>query len=160
MADSYNKTSYDSSPQEVNEPSLVYGQNIAVSIPNLLNDKFALIAQIKKGFSYITFDKIYDTLPYTLEEWSGLLGISLKSLHRYKSENRTFKPLQSEKIMEIAEVSILCQDVFGDKKMFTTWFSRPSQALGGLSPKELVADSYGKQLVMDELYRIEHGIFA
>lgn len=159
MSNSY-KTPDDGFSQEVNEPSLIYGRNMAMNIPNLLDDKFALIAQIKKGFSYITFDKIYMTLPYSLEEWSGLLGISLKSLHRYKSENRTFKPLQSEKIMEIAEVSILGQDVFGDNQMFTTWFSRPSQAFGGLSPKELVADSYGKQLVMDELYRIDHGIFA
>lgn len=156
MASSHN----DKTNNEVNEPYLTYGQAPSMDINSLLDDKFVLIAQIKKGFSYLTFSNISDALPYTLEEWGSLLGLSLKSMHRYKSENRTFKPLQSEKIMEIAEVSILGQEVFGDQEKFTLWFGRPSQALGGLSPKELVADSYGKQLVIDELQRIEHGIFA
>jgi uncharacterized protein (DUF2384 family) len=36
----------------------------------------------------------------------------------------------------------------------------PSYALGGMKPMDMLRDSYGKELVMGELTRINHGILV
>ena len=50
--------------------------------------------------------------------------------------------------------------VFDTKEQFYLWLTTPSYALGNLKPSELLKDSYGKELVMGELNRIDKGIFV
>jgi putative toxin-antitoxin system antitoxin component (TIGR02293 family) len=70
-----------------------------------------------------------------------------------------FKSLQSEKILELAEVTSLGAAVFDTEEQFYLWLSTPSFALGNLKPIELLKDSYGKEMVINELNRIDQGIF-
>ena len=86
--------------------------------------------------------------------------MSTKSLQRYKSDARAFKPIHSEKIIEMAEVTEIGVEVFGDMEKFKQWLYTPNFALGKMPPMDLLADSYGKDLVISELNRINHGIFA
>jgi len=51
-------------------------------------------------------------------------------------------------------------DVFESPKNFFLWLQLPSVALGNVLPAELIKDSFGRELVLDELIRIEHGVFA
>ena len=50
--------------------------------------------------------------------------------------------------------------MFDSTEQFYLWLNTPSYALGNLKPAELLKDSYGKELVMGELNRIEQGIFV
>ena len=65
-----------------------------------------------------------------------------------------------KKIIELAEVTNYGKEVFDSTEQFYLWLNTPSYALGNLKPTELLKDSYGKELVMGELNRIEQGIFA
>ena len=49
--------------------------------------------------------------------------------------------------------------MFGSQENLYQWLSRINHALGDMLPIELLKDSYGKELVIDELNRIDHGIF-
>jgi uncharacterized protein (DUF2384 family) len=40
------------------------------------------------------------------------------------------------------------------------WLNTPNFALGKLKPIELLKDSYGKEMVIGELVRVNHGIFV
>jgi len=51
-------------------------------------------------------------------------------------------------------------DVFESRDNFLSWFATPNTALGGKIPSDLVSLQTGAQLVMDELTRIDHGVFA
>ena len=51
-------------------------------------------------------------------------------------------------------------EVFGSPDNFKRWFAAPNIALGGMAPNEIVNLKNGLQMVMDELGRIEHGVFA
>lgn len=51
-------------------------------------------------------------------------------------------------------------EVFGSLENFKRWFATPNIALGGLVPSDLVNSQNVLQMVMDELGRIEHGVFA
>ena len=71
-----------------------------------------------------------------------------------------FKPLQSEKIIELAEVTALGNAVFDSQQQFYLWLITPSFALGNMQPIELLKDSYGKEMVVNELNKIDNGIFV
>jgi len=60
----------------------------------------------------------------------------------------------------LAEVTQLGETVFDSQEQFYNWLKRPNQALGNMKPLELLKDSYGKELVVNELTRIDQGIFV
>lgn len=131
------------------------------SFSDFIDDKILVIKSIRRGISFKLFKAILSFSPFTEEEWAEYLNISSKSLQRYRKTNGFhFKPIHSEKILEIAEVTAFGKEVFQDTVQFYDWLNTPSLALNHLTPAELLKDSYGKELVMAELSRIDHGIFA
>lgn len=57
------------------------------------------------------------------------------------------------------EILSKAESVFKSKSKALSWMKSPSLALGGKSPNELI--ELGEyQLVIDELNRIEHGIYS
>ena len=131
-----------------------------ITYHELLSNKMLLIMLIRKGIPYSFFDLIQHAAPFTEEDWANFLDISTKSLQRYKQLARQFKPNQSEKILEMAEVTNVGLEVFGNMEKFKLWLDTPNYALGSLKPMELLKDSYGKEMVIGELTRINHGIFV
>lgn len=125
-----------------------------------LSDKMLIVLAIKEGIPYSMFDKIQSNAPFSLNYWCETLNISTKSLHRYHIANEKFKPIHSEKIIELAEVTELGKNVFGGIEKFRLWLETPNFSLGNLKPLELLKDSYGKEMVVSELTRIDHGILA
>lgn len=59
----------------------------------------------------------------------------------------------------MAEVMQIGLEVFGDAERLKLWLNTPNFALGNLKPVELLKDSYGKEKVINELTKINHGIF-
>jgi len=132
-----------------------------ITYENFLEDKMLITDAIRKGIPYSLFELIQNYTPFTEKDWASFLHISTKSLQRYKTSSEYhFKPLQSEKIIEMAEVTKAGLDVFGNMEKLKLWLSTPNYALGKLKPIELLKDSYGKELVISELTRINHGILV
>lgn len=130
------------------------------SLNSLFEDKLSLISLIRKGIPYKLFEKISKFTQFNEKDWASILSISPKSMQRYKQSNKSFKPIQSEKIIEMAEVVKLGMEVFGNQDKFNLWLDTPNFALGKYKPKELIKDSYGKELVISELNHINYGIFC
>jgi len=126
----------------------------------LFNDKIRTSEAIENGLPYKDFRKIFDIAPFTEDFWANALGISLRSLHRYKQNKTKFKPLQAEKIIEMAEVTGIGKKVFGNNEKFSLWLETPNFVFEGKKPMELLKNSYGKELVISELTQIDQGIFV
>lgn len=132
-----------------------------ISFSDFFENKILIINAIREGIPYDLFDKIKDVTPFTEDDWATYLNVSKKTLMRHRNETDfSFKPIHTEKIIELAEVTRLGKEVFDSTEQFYLWLNTPSFALGNLNPAELLKDSYGKEMVMNELNRIEHGIFA
>lgn len=127
---------------------------------DFFSNKMLMIFVIREGVPYSFFNLIQDLTPFTDENWADFLDISTKSLHRYKQTSKSFKSIHSEKIIEMAEVTNVGMDVFGDMEKFKLWLETPNFSLGNLKPIELLKDSYGKELVISELTRINYGILS
>ena len=58
---------------------------------------------------------------------------------------------------ELLDRAVEC---FGDFDKALEWLRTPNAALRGLAPVKVATDPEGRQAILDELGRIEHGIFA
>jgi len=146
---------------KVSDKGMGYMTRKEITYSDFLSDKMLIILAIRAGIPYSLFDLIQDFTPFSEKDWASFLDISTKSLQRYRqTTGHHFKPLQSEKIIEIAEVTKTGMEVFGDLDKLKGWLNTPSFALGGHKPLALLKDSYGKDLVLAELTRISHGILV
>lgn len=135
--------------------------NKKITYDQFLKNKMLIVHAIREGIPYELFNLIKEITPFNEQDWASFLGISTKSLQRNKiKEDFIFKPLQSEKILELAEVTSLGNNVFDTEAQFYMWLKTSSFALGNLQPIELLRDSYGKEMVVNELNRIDQGIFV
>lgn len=158
--------------QQVNEALQMYARQISpypletlqytdMHSSDFFANKMLVIRTIREGLPYSLFQKIKDIAPFTDEDWADYLNISSKTLQRHRKESQfQFKPIHTEKIIELAEATHLGNAVFDSMQQFYQWLHTPSYALGNIKPFELLKDSYGKELVMAELHRIDEGIFA
>jgi putative toxin-antitoxin system antitoxin component (TIGR02293 family) len=121
---------------------------------------FNIIQSVREGLPYYAFENYASKSPFNLAEWSEFLGLSERSLHRYKKEQKPFNKIHSERIIEIVLLLRKGVEVFGNEKKFAIWMESQIVALGGIKPKDLLDSSFGIRLLNDELTRIAYGIFA
>lgn len=132
-----------------------------VPLTRFFSDRMMVVDVIRQGIPTSLFMSIKDLTPFSDQEWSDFLDISLKSLQRYKKESDyVFRSIHSEKIIELMEVTVVGLEVFDSAEDFGAWLNATSHALGDRRPIELLRDSYGKELVLSELQRIDQGVFA
>jgi putative toxin-antitoxin system antitoxin component (TIGR02293 family) len=138
-----------------------YSRRKKIDYPTFLNDKFLVARAVKRGVPFDLFEEIKSNAPFSDQQWSEYLHINIRTLQRYnKEKDHVFKPLQSEKIFELAEVIHTGYKVFDSPEDLSTWLNSPSLALGNIKPVSLLDSSYGIDLVLAELNRIEYGVFA
>ena len=142
-----------------NDKELIFSKK-NITYVDFFSNKMLLIHIIREGVPYSFFNLIQHYTPFTENDWASFLDLSTKSLQRYKQTSKQFKSIQSEKIIEMAEVTNIGLDVFGSMDKFKLWLDTPNFSLGNLKPIELLKDSYGKEMVIGELTRINHGILA
>lgn len=128
---------------------------------SFFKNKMLVVKTIRKGIPFAIFSLIKKITPFSDEDWANYLNLSTKTLQRYKNEQGfLFKPIHTEKILELTEVTNMGIQVFDDLDSFHDWLNTASLALGNNKPAALLQDSYGKELVLAALNRIEHGIFV
>lgn len=137
----------------VNDPAVSY---------EVTDDRrmYNLIELVRNGVPFKQFKALWDATSFTLQEWASYLHISERTIQRYETENKSFDPTQSEKILQIAMLYRYGNAVFGDESSFSQWLQANNLALGGVQPKQLLDSSFGIELIKDELGRIEHGVLA
>jgi putative toxin-antitoxin system antitoxin component (TIGR02293 family) len=94
-----------------------------------------------------------------VSQMAALLPVTERTIQRYAPKEH-FDRVVSENILHLAEVVARGLEVFENNDSFKTWIDQPSTALGGRSPKSLLASRFGIDMVLDELTRIEHGVAA
>jgi putative toxin-antitoxin system antitoxin component (TIGR02293 family) len=131
------------------------GSSIGIKAQNTTG----LIAQIRKGLSVKTFDRLKKNLDTTDKDLAGVLGIPISTLARRKKGKR-FPFAESERIFRVAKLFDRAISVFDDVQAARTWLKTPVWALGDISPLAYARTELGAQEVENLLGRIEDGVFA
>ena len=132
-----------------------------ITYEGLLIDRMLLVEAITASVTMSIFNLVRKEAPFSDEDWANFLDISKRSLDRFKAQgDHIFKAGHSEKIFEIAEVTRLGKSVFDTVDDFYNWLQVPNFAWGNHKPIGLLNNSYGKELVINELHSIDQGIFV
>ncbi|MCK5202014.1 MAG: DUF2384 domain-containing protein [Spirochaetales bacterium] len=131
------------------------GLSKSVQIRNDLD----LITIIRERLSRNNFNFVRGELKMSLKEFSSTLRISEKTIQRYK-EDELLNENVSEGLVEIAEIIAMGVEVLGNKSEFLDWLHSPVISLGSNKPVSLLDTHHGRKLLINELGRIEHGIYA
>lgn len=135
-----------------NPLSLIMGINLASP------SDFDLISIARKGIAKKNLLALAKKLSLTIEEIADILHISERTLQRY-TPSTLIKTEHADRAIELAKLYERGIEVLGSSQAFDTWLRHPNYALKNQLPLSLLDTSIGFTMVLDELGRIEHGIF-
>jgi len=124
-----------------------------------LTTRMDLVALGNVGVPKAALLQLAEFLGLTVGQMAALLPVAERTIQRYP-RSKNFNRAISEQIIQIAEVAARGVEVFSDRQSFLAWLGSPNPALAGATPRSLLASRFGSELVLDELGRIEHGVFA
>jgi len=134
----------------------VVGGLDAVGAP--INSSRDLIVAVRRGFPVQTVEYVISSGRMSLAE-IDLLVIPRKTLsHRRKIGTLTSE--QSDRLIRAARVIAQAEETFGSQDKAGKWLRRPTTALAGEKPLDLLDTSEGADQVEALLGRISHGIAA
>ncbi|MFT3702413.1 MAG: DUF2384 domain-containing protein [Agriterribacter sp.] len=124
-----------------------------------VNTATDFISVIRNGVPKKALDNLLDNTGITIPEISRIIRTSDRTLRRYTATQK-LNPEQSERVIELAKLYSRGEEVFGNMDAFKIWMNSTVMALGNKKPKEFLDTSIGIDLLMNELGKIEQGIFA
>jgi putative toxin-antitoxin system antitoxin component (TIGR02293 family) len=118
----------------------------------------ALIELVRRGLPVNAVQFVLDTGRLTLAELDRIV------LPRKTLANRrrlgTLTPEQSDRLVRVARVLAGAEETFGNREKAGAWLRRPTAALAGECPLQLLDTDEGTREVETLLGRIAHGIAA
>ncbi len=123
-------------------------------------DVFKLIHTTREGVDYDTFDRLSTQVPLSSYDWSKILNVSERTMQRYKREKKKFDSIHTERLLLVMLLFKKGLELFGDNDKFISWLNTRSVSLGGIEPISLLDNTFGINMIKDELLKIEHGILA
>ena len=114
------------------------------------------------GSMGVTKDAIAHMADYLDLSWKQialLLPVTERTLQRYDL-NQHFNSAVSEQVLHITEVVAKGTEVFEEKDKFLIWLNTPHKVFSGKTPFSMLSSRFGAELVIEELGRIEHGVYS
>jgi uncharacterized protein (DUF2384 family) len=110
-------------------------------------------------FTYKKFEKIIAKAPFTLHDWANILHLSERTLHRYSQASKSFEGIYVDRILQIEQLVDAGLATFTDAETFYRWLKRDKKALGQSLNFESLFSAQGINDLMDELGRIQYGVY-
>ena len=115
---------------------------------------------IRLGLPGSSLESVARQLEMTSAATMESLGLAKRTVARRLQEKARFTAEESERLWRGASVLALATEVFGSKEKACRWLQKPNRALGQEVPLSLLDTGIGANLVVEELGRIDHGVFA
>lgn len=95
----------------------------------------------------------------TDEEVYSLI-VPRRTLTHRRARREALSRDESDRVVRVARVIALCQEVFGDRERGWRWLRDAKRQFQGRTPLGLLATEAGARLVEELLYRIDEGMAA
>ena len=131
---------------------------------NKVEEQMAAYTPIKKmpaiaDFTFKKFEKIAAKVPFTQKEWAGILHLSERTLQRYAKENKSFEGIYTDRILHIEQLINAGLETFVNADTLYRWLKREKKVLGQTLGFESLTSTRGIQDTLDELGRIQYGVY-
>jgi putative toxin-antitoxin system antitoxin component (TIGR02293 family) len=117
------------------------------------------IERIRKGLPGETVAALAGKLDVPKKDLAGWLHTTPRTLQRHIESGSNLSPDLSDRVAQLIRVYCRALEIFQDEVRATVWLKSPNYALGDISPTALLDTIPGIELVLDELGRIEQGVF-
>ena len=113
---------------------------------------------VVQGLPYSEVKKLCSLLDLSIEELCRLLPISRRTLSR--NRDKTLDPRISDHLMMIERVFHRAIEVLESSDNARIWLKSPNYAFRNQCPLDFLGTFTGAQELLDELGRLQHGIFV
>ena len=124
-----------------------------------LESIFDLVDLAREGLTAASIYFLISALEISVDEMVALLPISRRTLERYEATQK-LSPELSDRLIQIARVYSRTLDIWGDRDLALRWLKSPCKAFGGVIPLSYLNLGSGFEIVIDELGRIEYGVYS
>jgi putative toxin-antitoxin system antitoxin component (TIGR02293 family) len=117
------------------------------------------IKMIRSGLPCSTVSTLASKIDVPQKDVAAWLHTTTRTIQRAIEANTPLGLDLSDRVAQLIRVYCRCRDVFRDDNKVSVWLKSPNYALGNVSPVSLLDTIPGMEIVLDELGRIEHGVF-
>lgn len=111
-------------------------------------------------YSYKKLKKITELVPFTQSEWANMLHLSERTLQRYAKNNSSFEGIYTDRILLLQEMIQLGLETFTDAEAFYRWLKKDKSILGQTLNFQSLYSDRGIQEVIDQITRIQYGVYT
>lgn len=111
-------------------------------------------------FPYKKFEKIAALVPFTQKEWANILHLSERTLQRYAKDNNSFEGIYVDRILQLEQLIHMGLETFINAEAFYEWLRKEKKVLGHNLNFESLYSSQGIQDLIDQLGRIQYGVYT
>ena len=129
----------------------------AVVGPDIIGE-MDVVRLVRRGLSVDAVQFVLDSGRLSLAELDRIV-LPRKTLANRRKLG-TLTPEQSDRLVRVARVLAAAEETFGSRDKAGAWLRRPTTALAGERPLELLDTDEGARAVETLLGRIAHGIAA
>lgn len=134
-----------------------YSKNIAnLGVSSIGSSKINLT---RKGISKKEIENLMVFYALDLEQISDILKVSSRTLMR-KDESMILNPHISQQVIFLILLAQNGLKVFQNKIDFNDWLRTPLMAFGNKKPIDYLDTAFGIQEIINQLGRIEYGVYA
>jgi putative toxin-antitoxin system antitoxin component (TIGR02293 family) len=124
-----------------------------------LESKMDLVELGTTGITKNAVSHLANYLSLSWKQVADLLPVTERTLQRYASHQH-FNPAVSEQVLHIAEVIAKGNEVFHERSKLLLWLNAPHKVFSGKTPFAMLGSRFGAELVLEELGRIEFGVYS
>ncbi len=129
------------------------------SVPKTISSDMDLINLSRHGIRKSSLKSLAGYLGVTMEKMSSLVHSSHRNIQR-KDEDELLDTLKTEKVLELAAFIKRGIDVIGTEDGFKEWVHSPILALGNRKAIDFLDTTFGMQMALKVLGRLEQGVFS
>lgn len=118
-----------------------------------------LMEQVEAGLPARAFDRFSSQIGVTREMLATAIHTTTRTVARRKEAEKPLDQDASERLVRLALLYKLANEVLDDETLTRQWMLRPRSAFAGRTPFEMASSEIGAQEVEDLLLRVEHGVF-
>ena len=130
----------------------------ALELNTKLESPYDLMNLARQGLYKSALVSLAQLLELSTKDLVQYLHISERTLQRY-DQKKKLSPELSDRLIQLAKVYARTIEVFEEQDKAIKWLKYPSHALGGITPLSCLDNFSGVELILDELGRIEYGVY-
>lgn len=115
---------------------------------------------VTRGINVAAVNSFCKKLQWESPSVAWAIGTTIRTLERHKKENKRLSASISENALELARLSTIGTNYFGNVDRWNAWLNMAHVQFNNLPPKSFINTIRGRELIKRVILSLEHGFTA